>query len=518
VDIPIVAMLKRRAERGAALGASLGERARAVARRDEGPDTTDAVPATTPVRLRTRMPRATRMGAASLVATLAIAVGLVALIGLRPEPGPLSASSSPSGSPVDATAATPSGPPPAAWDAISWRLVGMHEVVYGAHSSKFVVDAVPWRGGVAAIGYDIDEDRIVGRVWRSSDGSDWREVTSGEPPFDHVSLDRLFPLGDRLVITGRDRSAELGGAENDPGAPVAFESMDGEAWHPLTDIDSPWLKPSIVAADSGGGTTMVVEGTWAMDGHLWQSSDGRTWSATDLDAVLPGTIVTDLAWTGDRWLAGGVKGAPPTQAHQAWGTGAVWVSADGASWEPAGIDAPLFGIVQLAIGRSGIVAIGGRTGGGAITFSASLWRSDDGSMWTPLALENQQLVLLADGERIVAVDRRDDQRLRVRESFDGASWQEVDVRGAGQLDAEHPETLDGWAFPGSLLQPMVLTSNGIWALGREWVSSVEGVADTEAELRWFGTIGREPGSATFAPRPLPGWNDTPCEPAGQECG
>src|SRR4030067_817788 len=75
---------------------------------------------------------------------------------------------------------------------------------------------------------------------------------------------------------------------------------------------------------------------------------------------------------------------------------------------------------------------------------------------------------------------------RARGSFDGVDWHDVEVRGVGQFEPGHPETLDGWVFSGDL-RPAVLTPGGIWALGREHVSSVEGVSDTEAELRWVGT-------------------------------
>ncbi|OGO59165.1 MAG: hypothetical protein A2V85_14075 [Chloroflexi bacterium RBG_16_72_14] len=513
-DDRIVVMLERRAARGVGVGSTLGERARAIAQRDGrvGTDRVAPVVRGGPLSLRSR-----RAALASLVATLVVAAGLVALIGLRPAIEPLSASPSPSGGAVGSPEVTPTAPPPAAvWDAISWRLVGSREIVFAAHSSKFVIDAVAWRGGVVAIGYDIDPDQIVGRVWRSRDGTDWREITTGGPPFDHISLDRVFALGDRLVVTGRDRRAELAGAENDPGTPVAFESADGDTWRAVSDTGSPWLRPQLVAARAGGGQILAVEDAADGSGRLWHSGEGRAWSSTPLGTVFPGAVISDLAWTGERWVAGGVVGERPLSMRQPWGTGAVWTSADGSTWSAAAIDAPLLSIGRFAIGRGGIVAIGGRTGGGPIVLSDALWRSDDGSVWTPQSFENQLLLLLSDGDRIVALDRRDDQGLRVRGSFDGVDWHDVEVRGVGQFDPGHPETLDGWVFSGDL-RPAVLTPGGIWALGREHVSSVEGVSDTEAELRWFGTVGALEGSATFPPRPLPGSNDTPCEPAGQEC-
>lgn len=509
-DERIVAMLERRTSRGVGVGSTLSERARAVAQRDSSVRADRVAPVAhgRPLSFWSR-----RGALESLVATLAVGIGLAALVALRSGSGPLWTSPPSSGIVTSPGVASAEPPAAVAWDAITWRLAGSREIVFGAHSSKFVIDAVAWRGGVLAIGYDIDEDQIVGRVWRSSDGTDWREITGGGPPFDRVSLDRVFALGERLITTGRDRSAELAGAENDPGIPVAFESADGDTWRPVTDTGTPWLQPQLQTAVLGGGTILALEG-----GRVWRSTDGRRWQVGPLDDSLLAKEIVSLAWTGERWLAGGVVGERPTSMRQPWGTGAVWTSPDGATWSPAAIEAPQLSIGRFAIGRSGIVAVGGRTGGGPIVLSDPLWRSEDGVVWTPLTFENMQLLLLSDGERIVALDRRDDQRLRIRESFDGQSWRDLDVRGVGRFDPARPETLDGWPFPGSLSQPTVLLPGGIWALGREHVSSVEGVSDTEAELRWFGAAGALEGSATFPPRPLPGSHDTPCEPAGQECG
>jgi hypothetical protein len=510
-------MLERRVARGIGQGSALGERARAVARRDDHVGT-DRVASTVSVGGARRVTRQHAGAAlASLVATLVVAVGLVIAFTSRPVGGPLSTSPS-DGSGLGGSAGatqTELRPPATAWDAITWSLVGSREIVFDGDSSQFIVDAARWGGGVVAIGYDIDATKITGRVWRSSDGTDWRELTSGGPPLDRISLDRIFALGDRLVITGRDRSTELGGATDDPGTPIAFESRDGDTWRPVTDAGSPWLRPQIVAAVAGGGMVLVLDGIER--GFLWRSKDGQTWTSASLAEVFPQALIGSLAWSGDRWLVGGVVGERPEGFWSPWGAGAVWTSPDGANWSPATIDAPELSIGRFAVGREGIVAIGGRTGGGGITLTDPLWQSDEGTTWTPLAFDNQQLALVSDGERIVALDRLDDQRLRIRESFDGSTWREVEVLGLGRFDPAHPETIDGWLFPGNL-QPTVLIPGGIWALGQEHLSSIEGESEIEAELRWFGTVGRLPGAATFPPRPLPGSNDVPCEPVGQECG
>lgn len=509
VDERIGAMLERRALRDAGLGTTLGERARAVARRD-GALGDDVVPAAVhSERVHGGAPRPARTMIASVVATIAIAAGLLVAVGFRPQAGPPAAPPSESAS----SPLMPASP----WEAITWRLAGSREIVFDADSSSFVVDAAPWGEGLVGIGYDIDGATITGRVWRSTDGLDWREITGGGPPFDRISLDRVFALDDRLVITGRDRTRELGGAPDDPGTPVAFESADGESWAAVRDANSPWLRPGLHAAASGGGSILALEE--GDDSRLWRSGDGRTWTSTPLGEVFPQAVAGSIAWTGGRWLVGGVTGERPPGwvGRQSWGTGAVWVSPDGVRWTSASIDAPKASMGPFAVGRAGIVAIAGRTGGGAIILSESLWRSVDGSTWAPLAFDNFQLRLLSDGVRIVALDVPLDGRLRARESFDGATWRELDVLGLGAFDPADPATLDGMYFPGNF-QPVALTPNGVWGLGREFRSRIEGVSDTESELRWFGAAGRLPGAAPFPPRPLPGLNDTPCLPAGQECG
>jgi hypothetical protein len=233
-----------------------------------------------------------------------------------------------------------------------------------------------------------------------------------------------------------------------------------------------------------------------------------------LEEAFPGTSIATIAWTGERWLAGGVAG-DPTDNYQR-GTGAIWVSENGVTWSPATIDAPGENIGRFVTGRDGVVAVGWSTGfGGAIVLTQPMWRSNDGDSWIRMHPDGLRVVVVSNGDRLIALDMLRDGRLAMRESFDAEQWTAVDVWGLGRFDPENPATLDGHVFPGQF-DRVLLTAGGIWAISQQRVEDTSGV-ETEVEVRWFGEPGVVAGAATFPPRPEPGANDVRCV-GGQPCG
>jgi hypothetical protein len=498
-------MLERRVARAEGLGDTLPERARAVARRpgSRGASVTRFAAGGRDRRVAAprRMP-----AAASLVATLVVAIGLLAVLAGRPEAAmPGVGSPDPSHPPASSV---PGSLDP--WSAVTWRRAGTSRPPFApwGEPRRFLVDVVAWGNGVVAVGYDFEGDHATGLVWRSSDGLDWHEVAVGDL-FDGVAFEAVLALEDRLVARGRHRGAGIPPGE--AGWPVAFESTDGASWAPLATEDTPWARTGELQFVAGGGHVLALD---TGDGRLWRIADDRSWTSAPLEKAFPGTSIATIAWTGERWLAGGVAG-DPTDNYQR-GTGAIWVSENGVTWSPATIDAPRMNVGRFVTGRDGVVAVGSSTGfGGAIVLTQPMWRSDDGATWSRLTLDGRILRVVSDGDRLIALDTLVDGRLTLSESFDGEQWRSLEVRGLGRFDPENPATLDGHVFPGQF-DRVLLTAGGIWAISEQRVEDTSGV-ETEVEVRWFGEPGVVAGAATFPPRPEPGADDVRCV-GGQPCG
>ena len=344
-----------------------------------------------------------------------------------------SAAASNAGAPGSLSPAPPTPliptPEPTPWTSLTWRPVGSREVVSSSGPNHYLTDAVAWGGGVVAVGYDFEPDRITGRIWRSLDGADWTEVTGG-PPYDGIAVEHVYSLGGRLVATGRDRTAELAGAQNDPGQPVAFGSSDGVTWTPVTDASSPWLGDSDRQVASGGTNVLVLERgvarpAVAIDrlGRHVDVTPGRraVRCRGDGDGPRPGPDRAGLR--SGPWCPGRRKLHPTGPA----GVAAAWTSPDGQRWAPATVDAPGISLGAIGVGADGLVAFGDVIGRGTgIRLSMRAFQSADGASWEPIDLPANQLMrMVSDGTRIIVVDIDSNQPARVRESFDGRTWSEL---------------------------------------------------------------------------------------------
>ncbi len=139
-------------------------------------------------------------------------------------------------------------------------------------------------------------------------------------------------------------------------------------------------------------------------------------------------------------------------------TPVAWTSADGATWRAVSMgDAPFTFPVSVAVGGSGRLVAGGRSGPEPIA-----WTSDDGSAWVP----HRVPTLGTDGtaERITTVVATADgflaggsvgpelfeRRARFWRSRDGAAWEPV---------------ADGAAFSDAEVRAIVSTPDGLVAVG-----------------------------------------------------
>ncbi len=489
-DVALRDLIDRRAA-GSSVGGRLGERARLAAEAESRATRLEVRPVT-----GSRIVAGTRHGPVALlgIAATMAAVLAVAILAGRPDdrippssgaPAGGSAAASNAGAPGSLSPAPPTPliptPEPTPWTSLTWRPVGSREAVSSSGPNHYLTDAVAWGGGVVAVGYDFEPDRITGRIWRSLDGADWTEVTGG-PPYDGIAVEHVYSLGGRLVATGRDRTAELAGAQNDPGQPVAFGSSDGVTWTPVTDASSPWLGDSDRQVASGGTNVLVLE-RGSLD-RLWRSTDGgATWTSRPVGEPFgAAATVTDLAWTGSRWVAVGavVSGTPQLDPTGPAGVAAAWTSPDGQRWAPATVDAPGISLGAIGVGADGLVAFGDVIGRGTgIRLSMRAFQSADGASWEPIDLPNQLMRMVSDGTRIIVVDIDSNQPARVRESFDGRTWSELPSLGVDARATDAGIEVDGHLVPG---QPdlLAISGRGPWMTTRESRSG-----RNQLEVRWL---------------------------------
>ena len=272
------------------------------------------------------LPRPALIGAGLVGAILLI---LVAILLLRPDDEPIahtspsaSSASPPSTStgPATPSASTEQGaiptysPPPSEQE--SWTEVAE----FAEPGNRYVLgDMEPWAGGVVAVGTLYEEQAFPvfgpppprsGRVWRSTDGTDWAEAT---PPdtFADVELTHLFETGDGALIV-------IGNAWTDvEPTSLAWETLDGETWMPVV-LDG---MPAGAKVDhlASGAQGHVASAHLGQDSHVMYSSGGRSWQPT-LDTF---TFLGAVAAGDEGFVASFFREGPAT---------GVLASADGLEW------------------------------------------------------------------------------------------------------------------------------------------------------------------------------------------
>lgn len=236
------------------------------------------------------------------------------------------------------------GERPAIWsspDGRSWLPVDL-----GLEARGSVADIANVGDRLVAVG-TIDDAAGThdGAVWTSTDGTRWQRVAERDPTLvdpDEAELGRLTPFAGGLFLTGNygNRAERL-----------ECERLLG-----------------LVAAEGSDEPTTAISCGWGRE-HHWLSRDGNAWDRLPSGDPLPG----QPAPAGERPLefrlvaAGGpglVNLAEDTRLPD--GDSAVWVSADGRSWEPldvAGDAPPSVQAGMVVVGRR-VIAIGEAETGG----------------------------------------------------------------------------------------------------------------------------------------------------------
>jgi hypothetical protein len=206
-----------------------------------------------------------------------------------------------------------------------------------------------------------------------------------------------------------------------------------------------------------------VSGRFNSVAAVWYSPDGQAWERIPHDDDVFGaptadgnTMLLDVAASGDGFVA---VGTSFTGEH----TGAVWVSADGRTWDRVAIG---FDATSIAATKDGWLAAGGSDG------NAAVWSSPDGVNWTEIESgsfhsETHRLMIFdvaSDGNTIVAVGGSDavdhrEERPVIWTSTDGTQWSRVtDETGTFDIPV------------GDGIQTVTAGPNGYVAIGQERLS------------------------------------------------
>ena len=165
-----------------------------------------------------------------------------------------------------------SSPSPAGWNlAASFGAPGAIETVN---------DLIAWHGGFVAVGThfgvpameDVGPVPAEGRVWGSADGRSWEDITPPET-FADAELSHVFSTTDGALIA-LARVVDGYGTDR----PLAWQSADGNGWIPIP-LGLPEGSYILDLARGARGYLALVSSQTAGGSALWLSADGQTWEA-----------------------------------------------------------------------------------------------------------------------------------------------------------------------------------------------------------------------------------------------
>jgi hypothetical protein len=270
---------------------------------------------------------------------------------------------------------------PAAWTSADDGLTWQRAAVGGP--GGFMQAVTVGGPGLVAVGYESGTDDDAA-VWTSPDGLSWTRVPHDEAVFGGPGSEEMFGVtagGPGLVAVG------WGVVDGDEGAAV-WVSTDGYTWERIIDnavFGGPGGQAMYAVVAGGPGLVAVgydfLEGEW--DAAVWTSTDGLNWSEVPAaGAVFGGPNIQEM-----RSVALGGPGlvAVGNDYAEVAVNGAVWTSADGLTWTRVPHDAAVFGgagnqeMRGVAAGTPGLAAVGRDDTGEA--GDAAVWASADGLTW-----------------------------------------------------------------------------------------------------------------------------------------
>lgn len=217
-------------------------------------------------------------------------------------------------------------------------------------------------------------------------GETWRRLPLPASGYSAGSVRDLAPFDGRVIAVGQ-------AIRGDGQQTAVVWHEEGDRW--VRVVDSSFGGGGEIDANGAAsdGSRLVVSGVWSDEpggarAAVWVTNDLAGWRRV----VLPGLAVarqswaTDVAWTGERFVA--VGGAVLATGR----AGAVWTSDDGLTWEWVAHDPSVLeadGAGSLVINTvepvaDGLLALGTLSDGAA--FGGLVFTSADGTMWRRIEL------------------------------------------------------------------------------------------------------------------------------------
>jgi hypothetical protein len=281
---------------------------------------------------------------------------------------------------LDADAAVWRSTTGATWERVPTGLLGGP----GAQTIQSLALGGP---GIVAVGFDESGNGVDAAVWASTDGSEWVRVA--DPSFAEEGdqeIRTVLNTGFGFVAAGHDARGNQVDA-------AVWVSADGLEWTRVFDpalggfghqrISSLVMGPHGLVA---GGTNFWPNqfGLFNLDARIWISQDGRSWEYVDDEETFGGNgwqFISAVVAGPNGYVAAGtnILGRPGADNDAA-----VWVSADGVTWDLVAEDVFMVPGVQrisaLIHGPEGIVAVGYDTDRDGDRVPA-VWMSPNGRSW-----------------------------------------------------------------------------------------------------------------------------------------
>jgi hypothetical protein len=268
-------------------------------------------------------------------------------------------------------------------DGRSWTMTDADPSVWAGLTADRVAQG---GAGIAVLAGGDDGRAVV----TSADGEAWT-VTPIRPDTVGVAADTFpgaYPVND-VAVTGRGFLA-LGQLVSPDGQaqPLLLTSSDGVAWQRATGpaVAPGRPLPEYFAGVAEAGEQLLVFTTSSDPAAritVWRSADGVSFDVAGGPELFPGPAepaVTRVATAGDRLVAAG--------DDPATGDVAVWVSADGQTWELIDSDALGGPGAQTAAAMTTtddeLLMIGTETPDGGGETSGVVWATADGGSWRRL--------------------------------------------------------------------------------------------------------------------------------------
>lgn len=312
--------------------------------------------------------------------------------------------------------------------------------------------------GLVAVGFDPGEEdlRQNGVIFVSDDGVTWTRLAENDPALTlgGVLIYGIAEGGPGLVAVGM-------GCEDDTAPclshPTVWTSVDGAEWtRSGADPDvfgEGGAMLDIMVTDHGivaVGSTMEVSSdeTFLSRSAVWLSPDGDDWSRvwdgdpfdTEESRFIPGI----MAVTADP--AGLIVGVGTAENDLGESVAAVWVSADGQSWERVERNSPVFGsdsgadvtVFDVTWSSAGFIAVGTEDG-----TEVAIWQSTDGRSWNRIKTTEETFGRMGTLSSVATVEsgfvatgphgfaNRGERPVTLWTSPDGSTWNRVHVIGAG---------------------------------------------------------------------------------------